>query len=142
MILRDWFREKFSPPTLGERGERAAAKLLRRLGYRIITTRRRHRYGEIDVIAVDRSTDEPTMVFVEVKTRRSGAPDRPAEAVDAKRQARLTRAALAFLKSHGLLEYAARFDVMEVIWPEGARRPTINHIRDAFPAVGRGQFYH
>jgi putative endonuclease len=48
---------------------------------------------------------------------------------------------LAFLKSHGLLEYASRFDVIEVIWPEEARRPTIRHIRDAFPAAGRGQFY-
>jgi putative endonuclease len=136
-MLRDWFRERFSPPTLGERGERAAAKLLRRLGYHVITTRRRHRYGEIDVIAVDGQT----VVFVEVKTRRSDQLGRPAEAVDAKRQARLTRAALAFLKSHGLLEYASRFDVIEVVWPSDAQRPTINHIRDAFAAVGRGQLY-
>ena len=137
MPLRAWLQERFTPPTLGERGERAAAKMLRRLGYQIITTRRRHRYGEIDVIAVDGQT----VVFVEVKTRRNEEHGRPAEAVDATRQARLTRAALAFLKSHGLLEYASRFDVVEVVWPEDARRPTIRHFRDAFPAAGKGQMY-
>jgi uncharacterized protein (TIGR00252 family) len=89
MTLRAWLQERVTPPTLGERGERAAAKLLRRLGYQIITTRRRHRYGEVDVIAVD----DQTVVFVEVKTRRSDQHGRPAEAVDATRQARLTRAA-------------------------------------------------
>jgi hypothetical protein len=36
--------------------------------------------------------------------------------------------------------HAARFDVVAVTWPAGAKRPTIEHIMDAFPAVGRGQF--
>ncbi len=145
MTLQAWLQQRIRPLSLGERGERAAAKMLRRLGWHVVTTRRRHRYGEIDIIAVDNTTDNTvdgkTVVFVEVKTRRSDQLGRPAEAVDATRQARLTRAALAFLKSHGLLEHASRFDVIEVIWPTGARRPTIRHIRDAFPAVGRGQFY-
>ena len=141
MTVRAWLQERIQPLSLGERGERAAARLLRRLGYHVVTTRRRHRYGEIDIIAVDGTTDDRTVVFVEVKTRRSDQLGRPAEAIDAARQARLTRAALAFLKSHGLLEYASRFDVIEVIWPAEAQRPTIRHIRDAFPAAGRGQFY-
>ena len=141
MTVRAWLQERIQPLSLGERGERAAARLLRRLGYHVVTTRRRHRYGEIDIIAVDKDVEGRTVVFVEVKTRRSERLGRPAEAIDAARQARLTRAALAFLKSHGLLEYASRFDVIEVIWPEESRRPTIRHIRDAFPAAGRGQFY-
>jgi putative endonuclease len=141
MTIRAWLQERIQPLSLGERGERAAARMLRRLGYHVVTTRRRHRYGEIDIIAIDKDVEGRTVVFVEVKTRRSERLGRPAEAIDAARQARLTRAALAFLKSHGLLEYASRFDVIEVIWPEEARRPTIRHIRDAFPAAGRGQFY-
>ena len=141
MTVRAWLQERIQPLSLGERGERAAARLLRRLGYHVVTTRRRHRYGEIDIIAVDNDVEGRTVVFVEVKTRRSERLGRPAEAIDAARQARLTRAALAFLKSHGLLEYASRFDVIEVIWPTDAQRPTIRHIRDAFPAAGRGQFY-
>ena len=124
--------------TLGERGELAAAKYLRRTGYRIVTTRLRHRYGEVDIIALDGRT----VVFVEVKTRRLDLTTQPAEAVDANRQRRLTHAALAFLKGHGLLEYASRFDVMEVVWPDGEKTPKIRHIIDAFPAVGKGQMYH
>ena len=137
MPIRDWLQARFATPTLGERGERAAARKLRRLGYRIVTTRHRQRYGEIDIIAVDGQT----VVFVEVKTRRSQRHGEGAEAVDTNRQARLTRAALAFLKAHGLLEYASRFDVVEVLWPDDAKQPTIRHIQDAFPAVGRGQMY-
>jgi putative endonuclease len=125
-------------PSFGERGERAAAQFLKRLGYQILFTRHRHPYGEVDLIAVDGQT----VVFVEVKSRRNASLGRPAEAVDAVRQARLTRAALAFLKLHGLLEYASRFDVVEVLWPAAQRRPTIQHLPNAFPAVGRGQLYH
>lgn len=138
MTVQEWLRERIRPATLGERGEQAAVRYLRRLGVTIITTRQRSRYGEIDIIAVDGQT----VVFVEVKTRRSEEHGRAAEAVDSKRQARMTRAALAFLKSHGLLEYAARFDVIEVIWPADVRRPTVRHLQNAFPAVGTGQFYN
>ena len=83
-----------------------------------------------------------TIVFVEVKTRTSDAAGLPTEAIDDLRQQRMTRAALAYLKSHGLLEYPARFDVIAITWPAGAKQPTIEHIRDAFPAVGRGQFFN
>ena len=137
MSLQTWFRQRFEPLTLGERGERQAARYLRRQGYKILFMRHRQRYGEFDVLAVEGKT----IVFVEVKTRRSEDQGRPAEAVDTHRQARLTRAALAFLKSHHLLEYASRFDVVEVIWPDNRRRPTIRQIKNAFPAVGRGQFF-
>ena len=124
--------------TLGERGELAAAKFLKRAGYRIATTRLRQRYGEIDIVAVEGQT----VVFVEVKTRRLDLTTQPADAVDRVRQYRMTRAALAFLKYHNLLEYASRFDVIEVVWPADAKEPTIRHIIDAFPAVGRGQMYN
>jgi putative endonuclease len=122
---------------LGERGEMVAARFLKKLGYRIVTARLRQRYGEIDIIAVDGQT----VVFVEVKTRRLDLTTQPAEAVDRVRQQRLTRAALAFLKYHNLLEYASRFDIVEIIWPADAKVPEIRHIVDAFPAVGHGQMY-
>lgn len=136
-MWKQWLVERFRTPTLGEKGERHAARFLRRRGYRIVATRRRLRYGEIDVIAVDGTT----IVFVEVKTRRSAAAGRPALAVDALRRRRMTRASLAYLKSHGLLEYPARFDIVEVLWPIDCRRPAIEHHENAFPAEGRRQFF-
>ena len=123
--------------TLGQRGELAASRYLRRKGYKIVAHGERWRKGELDLIAVDHRT----IVFVEVKTRRSHALGHPAEAVDLVKQSRLTRAAVTFLKGHGLLEYAARFDVIAITWPKGVRRPTIEHLENAFEAVGQGSMF-
>ena len=138
MPFKQWLTDRLRPLSLGEQGERHAARYLRRqCRYRIVATRRRLHYGEFDVIAVDGRT----VVFVEVKTRRSETGPRPALAVDDLRRRRMTRAATAFLKSHGLLEYPARFDIVEVIWPIEQRRPQIQHHQNAFPAEGSGQFF-
>ncbi len=137
MSVWGWIRRWLEPASLGERGEQQAARYLRKLGYKVLLLCHRQRYGEIDIIAVDGET----VVFIEVKTRRREDQGRAAEAVDAVRKQRLTRAAMAFLKSHGLLEYASRFDVVEVILPDGEKRPEMRHLVDAFPAVGEGQMY-
>ena len=137
MSPREWLAQQFRPLTFGERGEIATARYLRRRGYRIVVTRRRLRYGEIDIVAVEGRT----VVFVEVKTRRSSDLVRPAASVDLTRRQRMTRAASAFLKSHGLLQHCpARFDIVEVVWPVGSKRPTIAHHANAFQAEGRGYF--
>jgi putative endonuclease len=135
--LRSYVASWFPPKSLGERGEDFAARFLKRLGYHVVARHVDMRVGELDIVAVDGRT----VVFVEVKTRSSDAAGSPLEAIDNLRQQRMTRAALAYLKSNGLLEYSARFDVVALTWPEGTRRPTVEHIRDAFPAVGRGQFF-
>jgi putative endonuclease len=135
--FRSWIAERFRPPTFGELGERRAARFLRRRRYKIVASRHRMRYGEFDLIAVDRGT----IVFVEVKTRRADAGIRPAESIGLVRRQRMTRAALAYLKSHALLDYPARFDIVEVVWPDRVRRPTIRHHANAFPAEGKTQFF-
>ncbi|MHB8901210.1 MAG: YraN family protein [Thermoguttaceae bacterium] len=125
-----WFSAISAPRSLGERGEALAARHLRRLGLRIVGRRVRTGLGELDLVAVDGRT----VVFVEVKTRQSDQHGHPAEAVDLAKQRRLTRLATAYLKRHGLLNHAARFDVVAVTWPDGVR-PRIEHIRNAFEAV-------
>lgn len=137
MQMPAWIADRLRPLSFGEQGERAAAGYLRRRGYRIVASRQRMRYGEIDLIAVD----VKTIVFIEVKSRRSSRHSRPALAVDHRRRGRLTRAALAFLKAHGLFAYPSRFDIVEVVWPHEADAPQITHHRNAFPAQGRGQFF-
>jgi putative endonuclease len=115
---------------LGDRGERAAARYLRRQGLRVIVRGYRTPYGEIDLVA----REGRRLVFVEVKTRRQGT---PAEAVTDEKQRRLTLAALHFLSRHKLLECPCRFDVVAIVWPDDRSRPWIDHLRDAFPAAGR-----
>jgi putative endonuclease len=122
---------------LGNAGERAAARYLRRLGYRILARRYRTPLGELDLIA----RDNDCIVFVEVKTRRSQGAGQPFEAVDARKQAQLTRLALAFLKRYGWLERRARFDVVSIVWETAKQPPRITHYPNAFEPVGRGQLY-
>ena len=122
---------------LGQRGERAAARYLKRLGYIIVAQGYRDRIGEIDLVAVD----DRTVVFVEVKTRRSHEAGHPAEAVHETKQRQLTRAALSYLRRHDLLEHQARFDVVAVTWPENSRQPAIEHFQNAFDAAGDWQLF-
>ncbi len=123
---------------LGLRGEKAAARFLKKKGYRIVDQGHRQRLGEIDLIAVDRVC----IVFVEVKTWHNDAQADPSEAVDHRKQERLTRAALIYLKKQRLLNQPARFDVISIVWPSEASQPTnIRHFENAFEAVGRWQMY-
>ena len=124
---------------LGPRGELAAERYLRRQGLIIVGRGERDRTGEIDLIAVDRKTR--TVVFVEVKTRQSDAAGHPAEAVDDRKQQRLTRLALAYLKRHDLLECRYRFDVVSIVWPTDAVKPTIQHFPSAFEPTDVGQMF-
>lgn len=119
---------------LGARGERAAAKHLKRAGLRVIGRGYRIPQGEIDLIA----REGDTLVFVEVKTRRKG---QPAEAVTPEKQRRLTLAGLHFLKRFRLLEHRVRFDVVTVVWPDDRVTPLVEHYRNAFEPPGRGQFH-
>ena len=130
--MRNWLTRLF-----GDRGEREAARYLRRKGYKILARQYRNRLGELDLIALDGTW----IVFVEVKTRSSVSAGHPVEAVTPAKQAQLTRLALVYLKEHGLLEHRARFDVVAVTWPKDARQPEIVHYCHAFPAAGEGQMF-
>jgi len=117
---------------LGRRGENAAARYLKRLGYLIVARSQKAAIGEIDLVAVDRRT----VVFVEVKTRTTQDAGHPADAVDDAKQRRLTRLALSYLQRHDLLECRSRFDVVAVTWGDDGQRPAIEHFQDAFESVG------
>ncbi|HEY1786216.1 MAG TPA: YraN family protein [Pirellulales bacterium] len=126
-LWRRWRPE----PSLGERGELAAARFLRRLGYHVVDRRHRTPMGELDLVAVDGRT----VVFVEVKTRQSHDAGQPHEAIDPAKQGRLSRLALAYLKRHDLLDCPARFDVVAVTWRRGKAKPIIEHFPHAFEST-------
>lgn len=121
---------------LGDKGERVAARYLKRQGFRILARGHRNQAGEIDLIARDGNT----LVFIEVKTRRQTTHGLPVEAVHYDKQRRLTRAALVYLKQRGWLERPSRFDVVAILW-ETDRPPAITHYRQAFTAVGNDSMY-
>jgi putative endonuclease len=127
-----WFRRWF-----GTRSERAAARFLERLGYRILFRNYRCPRGELDLIALDGRC----VVFVEVRSTGGEDVTRPAASVDAAKQLRLTDLALHFLQEYRLLHQPARFDVLALSWREGQRQPEIAHYPNAFEATGRFQMY-
>ena len=100
----------------GRAGEDSAAAALAEEGYEILTRNYHTREGEIDLVAKDKNT----IVFVEVKCRRTGAYGCGAEAVDSRKQEKIRRAARAYLLEEGLWEQEVRFDVEEV-GPGGIR---------------------
>lgn len=127
----------FAPKSLGQRGEAVARKYLKRRGYKLVGGGERDFLGELDIVAIDGRT----IVFVEVKTRATHDAGHPAEAVDAEKQRRLTRLALSYLRRHGLLGHASRFDVIAITWATENSRPTIEHFQNAFEAVGRDSMF-
>jgi putative endonuclease len=112
--------------SLGSRGEEAAALYLVRHGYKILARNFRVPAGEIDIVA----EQGDTLVFAEVKTRRSGACGNPAQAVNYHKQQKIILTAKWFLRQRHLEGCPCRFDVLEVY----AREETcqIRHIEGAF----------
>ena len=115
----------FDRLSLGKWGEETAADYLRAQGMKIVERNYRTPLGEIDLIASHRKT----LVFVEVKTRRSQTFGVPQEAVGAHKQRQIIRAAQWYLQNHPT-SLQPRFDVIAV--HAGGAKPAIDHIPNAF----------
>jgi len=112
----------------GNRGEAETAKYLRAKGYTLLASQWRCRFGEIDLIARDRTG---LLCFVEVKLRGNLRIGLPREFVDARKQAKLRTAAECYLSAHELDE-PVRFDVAEVYTEESNREVRIQYLENAF----------
>lgn len=114
---------------LGLRGERLAARELKRRGYGILERRWRCRAGEIDLVA----RDGETVVIVEVKTRSRRDYGPASDRVDARKRRKLEQLARIYLKASRLRNVNVRFDVVAVdLAPGGPAR--VDVLRDAFQA--------
>lgn len=133
----DFRRWPFWKRWFGQRSERAAAKFLRSLGYRILAANVSDRKGELDLLALDGRT----LVVVEVRSTSGPDPHTAAATVDRAKQRRLTDATRRFLSRRRLLGTPLRFDVVAIAWPPGARSPTILHLPNAFEPTGRFQMF-
>ena len=115
----------------GAWGEQVAADALVAKGYRILG--RNVRFGsrcELDLIA--RAPDPETLVFVEVKTRRSEDFGRPMSAVDRGKRRALGRAAVRYLRRVKAKPAHIRFDVVEVVGAPDGDAPAVRHVESAF----------
>lgn len=110
----------------GQLAEKAAVEFLRSNGYKIRECNYRTKFGEVDIIAQDKDV----ICFVEVKARHSLDLGSPAEAVCLRKQRQISKTAINYLKNCKLLESAARFDVVSLIYKD--KVPEISLIKDAF----------
>lgn len=104
---------------LGRRGERLAARWLRRRGWRL-----RRRDATIARTQVDLVVEAPDgrLVLVEVKTRRDGRFG-PELALDPAQRRRLVRAARILARTEGR---PTRVDLVAIVWPAGGKA-TVRH---------------
>lgn len=117
---------------LGARGERIAARSLKRSGYRIVARNYRCPVGEIDLIALDGDT----LVFVEVKTRRSSETAFPEVNVHHRKRRKITQVAKYYVATKDAQQHPCRFDVVSVVLGERGA-PSIEHFVNAFEPVNR-----
>ena len=112
---------------LGRRGEDIAQRFLQRAGIAIVDRNYRMASGggEVDLIG----WEADTLVFVEVKSRKTeehGAPDR---AIGSQKQLSLIRAAREYARHAEVPWPKVRFDVVNVVF---STPPAVNHFRDVF----------
>jgi len=112
---------------LGAAGEDAVAQWYAASGYSVVARNWRVREGEIDVVA----RRDATIVFCEVKTRRSDAFGTPAEAVTARKQARVRKLAVHWLRDNEVRADVVRFDVASVT-PDGPGAWIVDVLEAAF----------
>lgn len=113
----------------GDWGEARVAAYLRERGYRIVSSKYRCRFGEIDLIA----HDGKTLCFIEVKLRSNLSFGLPREYVTARKREKLRTTAAYYLATHQADEYC-RFDVAEV-YTDSAQAPEntrVEYIENAF----------
>lgn len=113
---------------LGKWGEEYAARYLNAIGYTICERNYRcGRYGEIDIIAKDSNT----LIFVEVKTRRSRSYGAPEEAIHLRKQQQIRKLAEAYLAEFSEQYDGCRFDVI-CIEVQGNGHVRLRHLKNAF----------
>ena len=110
----------------GKKSESTAVKYLKKKGYKILEQNYSNELGEIDIIAKDKKT----LVFVEVKARRSTHFGNPKWALTSKKKRKISMVALYYLKSTRQSGVKARFDVMAMT--SANDNPKIELIKNAF----------
>lgn len=113
---------------LGDFGERVAAAHLEAKGYRVIDRNFRVAEAELDLVAMD--GDE--VVFVEVRTRKGGAPGQAERSVGPRKAAKVLLAARWYVDKHPeLADHPLRIDVVAVELDRDGTLRRVAHYEDA-----------
>jgi putative endonuclease len=113
----------------GQQGEEIAAQHFRRLGFEVLARNHRTRFGELDLVVFDGST----LVFVEVKTRRTDCRE-PWENLHRVKRSKVRRMAIAWLTESTDRPFGAtlRFDGVAVLLDAEGELVRLDHLEGAF----------
>ena len=114
--------------SFGKLGEEAATNHLIENGYYIFAKNYNCRFGEIDIIAIDKKNNRE-LVFVEVKSRSQDKYGTPVDAVNRNKIRRMYKTAECFIVANHLENSYMRFDVIE-IYEKADKMLHINHLKN------------
>lgn len=107
----------------GNKAEEQAAAYLKEKGYKILARNFACKTGEIDIIAQD---ERKTLIFIEVKQRKTNSFGGGLAAVNRAKQRRITLTAAAYIKKTRINYFALRFDIITII------AGVVQHYENAF----------
>lgn len=110
---------------VGFLGEDLAADALEKKGYKILKRNFQNRFGEIDIIARDRSI----LVFVEVKTKKGVDFGMPEEMINASKLRRVQKMAEVYMNGKNL---PCRIDVLAITLSPQNQLLSLNHYENVY----------
>ena len=113
---------------VGRRGEDLACAELERQGLTVLARNWRCRWGEIDIVAADRSAAGGTLVFCEVKCRSGLGFGHPLEAITYAKLRTLRQLAAHWMREHQVTARFIRVDAIGVVLVPG-QEPSLTHVR-------------
>lgn len=118
---------------IGRAAEDLVAARLAAAGWTVLERNARTRYGELDIVAIDRGA----LVFVEVKAGRENSaygPERPVHSVGPRKQRQVRRLSAAWMSEHrdGPRYREIRFDAVGVTYDRDGNPIDVEHIENAF----------
>lgn len=113
---------------LGKFGEDYAVKYLQREGYQVCCRNYKCLIGEIDIIA----QKDQTLYFIEVKCRNHTAFGFPYEAVNKRKQHKIRKVAMNYLRSHTNGEQNYSFIVISILVNYKGHVVEVEMIEDGF----------
>ncbi len=112
---------------VGSEYEKIARTYIEDKGYKLIESNYRCKQGEVDIIAKDKDY----LVFIEVKYRSNAKKGSPIEAVDFRKQMRISKVARYYMYEKRLADSTpVRFDVIGIL------KTDITYIENAFTYIG------
>ncbi len=111
----------------GKEAENIACKFIKRHGLKVIKKNFRSKFGEIDIIALDKNT----LVFLEVRSVSSLKFGLPEESITSSKKRKLVNTAQVFIKNNETMKkYSYRFDFIGIVWKTD--KPDIKWIKNVF----------